>query len=347
MLCDIEFQASEEKCVMMRTNVCAVTLMAALLSGVWTVSGQQSPRPAQPQAAGQPPATQSKVTKQQFDEWMTKLSNWGRWGKDDERGTLNLITPEKRRQAGMLVKAGTTVSLSRPIARTKPTKTPQPRPVNQGGALTSLFLIEGDYLFERQEIEYHGGTLSHFDALCHVSYNGKLYNGFNFKDVVTTDGGCTKLTVNAAQDGIVTRGILLDIPGTRVMRSDVEAWEKKTGLKISSGDALLLRTRRPGTTEPAFFAAGYEPSLIPLLKERDIALLGSDVPQEGGTIPGVAIPIHTFTIVALGMNLLDNLALDELAATADKLKRWEFMLVVEPLRVQNGAGSAVNPVAVF
>ena len=332
---------------MTRTNVCAVTLMAALLSGAWTVSGQQRPRPGQPQAAGQPEANQSKVTKKQFDEWMTKLSNWGRWGKDDERGVLNLITAEKRRQAAMVAKTGTTVSLSRPIARTKPTSTPQPRPVNQGGALTSHFLISGDYLFERQEIEYHGGTLSHFDALCHVSYNGKLYNGFNFKDVVTTDGGCSKLTVNTAQDGIVTRGILLDIPGTRVTRSDVEAWEKKTGVKISSGDALLLRTRRPGTTEPAYFAAGYEPSLIPLLKERDIALLGSDVPQEGGTIPGVAIPIHTFTIVALGMNLLDNLALDDLAATAEKLKRWEFMLVVEPLRVQNGAGSAVNPVAVF
>ena len=94
-------------------------------------------------------------------------------------------------------------------------------------------------------------------------------------------------------------------------------------------------------------AAGYDPSLIPFFKERDIALLGSDSAQEGGTIPGLFIPIHTFTIVALGLNLLDNLALDDLAATADKLKRWEFMLVVEPLRLRNGAGSPVNPVAVF
>jgi len=214
-------------------------------------------------------------------------------------------------------------------------------------ALTNLFLIEGDYLFERQEIEYHGGRLSHFDALCHVSYNGKLYNGLNFRDVVTQDVGCSKLAVTTAKDGIVTRGILLDMPGTRVRREDVEAWEKRTGVKISSGDALLLRTRRPGTPAAGLGAAGYEPSLIPFFKERDIALLGSDVAQEGGTIPGVAIPIHTFTIVALGLNLLDNLALDEVAATAEKLKRWEFMLIVEPLRVQNGAGSAVNPVAVF
>ena len=130
---------------MRRTNIIAVALTVALLSGgVWTVSGQQGSRPAQ--APGQSTANQSKVTRQQFDEWMTKLSNWGRWGKDDERGALNLITAEKRRQAGMLVKTGTTVSLSRPIARTKPTKTPEPRPVNQGGALTNLFLISGDLL---------------------------------------------------------------------------------------------------------------------------------------------------------------------------------------------------------
>jgi kynurenine formamidase len=328
----------------------ALTALAALLWGGGDGSAQQ---PAQPQrqggpaAAGQPPAAPaSSVTKEQFDRWMAQLSNWGRWGKDDELGALNLITAEKRRQAAALVKTGTVVSLAQPIAQDKPAGSPQPRPVNRAGAGTSVFLIDGDYLFERQEIEYHGGRLSHFDALCHVSYNGKLYNGLNFKEVVTTDDGCSKLTVNSAKDGLVTRGVLLDIPGTRVRRPDVEAWEKRTGIRISSGDALLLRTRKPGAPG-GFMTAGYEPSLIPFFKERDIALLGSDQAQEGGIIPGVAIPIHAFTLVALGVNLLDNLALDELAATAEKLKRWEFMLTIAPLRVQNGAGSPVNPVAVF
>jgi hypothetical protein len=186
--------------------------------------------------------------------------------------------------------------------------------------------------------------LSHFDALCHVAYKGKNYNGFVYKEIVTMDRGCTRLSVLSAKDGIVTRGILLDLPETRVRRADIDAWEKKTGLRISSGDALLLRTTRPGGKRGL---GGYDPSLIPFLKERDIALLGADVPQEGGQIPGVSLPIHFFTLVALGMNLLDNLALDDLADTANKLKRWEFMLVIEPLRVQNGAGSAVNPVAVF
>jgi kynurenine formamidase len=289
-------------------------------------------------------ANLSDVTKDQFDQWMTELSNWGRWGDDDQRGVLNLITEDKRRQASALVQTGVSVSLAHPITR-------QPgepsRPINTNGALTNRFLVQGDFLFERMEIAYHGIALSHFDALCHVSYNGKLYNGFDFAEVVTEDGGCSKLSVTSAEEGIVTRGILLDIPETRVTLSDIEAFEQRTGITISSGDALLLRTKRPGVEPAEFGGAGYEPSLIPFFKERDISLLGADVPQEGGNIPGLFIPIHTFTIVALGMNLLDNLALDELAATAERLNRWEFMLVVEPLRVERGAGSPVNPVAIF
>ncbi len=182
-----------------------------------------------------------------------------------------------------------------------------------------------------------------------MSYNGKLYNGFDFAEVVTEDGGCSKLAITTAQGGIVTRGVLLDIPETRILPSHIEEFEQRTGITISSGDALLLRTKRPGVApDPTNFGgAGYDPALIPFFRERDIALLGADIPQEGGNIPGVVIPIHTFTIVALGMNLLDNLALHELAETAARLNRWEFMLTVEPLHVERGAGSPVNPIAVF
>ena len=291
-------------------------------------------------------ANLSEVTKEQFDEWMTELSNWGRWGPDDERGVLNLITAEKAAQAAALVETGETVSLAHPIRREPGDAA---RPINTNGALTNRFLVQGDFLFERQEIAYHGLALSHFDALCHVSHEGKLYNGFDFAEVVTEDGGCEKLSVTSAEGGIVTRGILLDLPETRVTPAHIEAWEAETGITVSSGDALLLRTKRPGVEpDPADFgAAGYDPALIPFFRERDIALLGADIPQEGGAIPGLFIPIHTFTIVALGMNLLDNLALHELADAAQRHDRYEFMLTVEPLRVERGAGSPVNPVAIF
>src|SRR3989442_8426297 len=253
---------------------------------------------------------------------MTELSNWGRWGKDDERGALNLITADKRKQAAAVVKTGTTGSLSRQIPRQPVPTAAEPRPIARGGAFAHVFLSEsapggdGDYLFERQEIEYHGGTLSHLDALCHVAYKGRNYNGFVFKEIVTMNGGCSKLAITGAKEGIVTRGLLLDMPETSVRREDIEAWEKRTGLKVSAGDALLLRSRSQGAATPPK-RAGYHPSLMPFLKERDIAVLGGDVGQEGGQIPGVSLPMHFFTLVALGVHLLDNLALDEVADTAN------------------------------
>ena len=321
---------------MTRPNAALLGVAMATLLAAWASAGQQ------PQGqSSRRDSAQSSVTKEQFEKWMTELSNWGRWGKDDQRGALNLITPAKRQQAAALVKAGTTVSLARPVRRVD-----QPGPLGTSGGFSNQFIIQQGYVLERQQIDYHGGTLSHFDALCHVSWNGKNYNGFNFTEVATANGGCKSLGVSAAKDGIVTRGVFLDLPNTRVKPEDIAAWEKKTGIRISSGDALLLRTRKPGAA-PGAGGGGYEPALIPLLKERDVALIGADVPQEGGTIPGVFLPIHTFALVSLGVNLLDNLALDELAATADRLKRWEFMLVVEPLSVENGAGGAINPVAIF
>lgn len=318
---------------MTRTNAGLLTVGTVTVLGFLAIGGPQPRLQAQPQSG------QSSVTKAQFEKWMTELSNWGRWGKDDERGALNLITPAKRQQAAALVKAGTTVSLARSI---RPSA--KQEPLGTSGGFTNQFVIQEGYVLERQQVDYHGGTLSHFDALCHVSWNGKNYNGFNFADIATPSGGCKKLTVNSAKDGIVTRGLLLDLPDTRVKPEDIAAWEKKTGIRIGPGDALLLRTRKPGSSGAG---GGYDPALIPLLKQRDVALLGADHPQEGGTIPGVFLPIHTFTLVALGVNLLDNLALDDLAATSARLKRWEFMLIVELLPAENGAGAPVNPVAVF
>jgi kynurenine formamidase len=202
--------------------------------------------------------------------------------------------------------------------------------------------VEGGYFWERYEIEFHGGAVSHLDALCHVAYNGKVYNGRNFEDVASKEDGCSAMGIINLQDGLVTRGVLLDMPGKAVRRQDIEAWEAETGITISAGDALFLRTGRDiGQT------GGYHPSLIPFLRERDIALLGADVPQEGGEVEGVAVPVHFFSLVALGVHLFDNLGLEDLAQTASELNRWEFMFVASPHVVPNGSGSAINPAAIF
>lgn len=321
-------------------RVCLVAAAIAIAGGQAhrAVGGAQTP------AADQRGAS---VSAEQFDRWMTELSNWGRWGKDDQLGALNLITAAKRRQATALVTTGTVVSLSRALAADPPAMENGRRPPVLRGSLRHVFEVGApeQWVFERQEIEYHGGVLTHLDALCHVAYKGRIYNGLRFEEIVTREGGCSKMGVGALKDGIVTRGILLDIPGTRVRREDIEAWEKRTGVKITSGDALLLRTGRDAGS-PAR-TGGYDPSLAPFLKARDIALLGSDIAQEGGSVPGVSIPIHRFALVALGVHLFDNLDLEALARTAAAQKRWEFLVTAAPLPVPNGAGAAVNPIAVF
>ncbi len=288
-----------------------------------------------------------EVTKEQFDTWMTELSNWGRWGDDDQLGALNLITPAKRVAAARLVQTGRTVSMARDMT-IDPLDNPDQAGANRApvlvGSVRSVFDIDtdGGFFWERYEIEYHGGLVSHLDALCHVAYNGQVYNGHSFENVASIEDGCTQLGVVNLKDGLVTRGVLVDLPGTAVRRADIEAWEAETGIRISSGDALFLRTGREVGQR-----GGYHPSLIPFFKERDIALLGADVPQEGGQVEGVPVPIHVFTLVSLGVHLLDNLGLEELAETANELGRWEFMFMASPTAVPHGAGAALNPIAVF
>ena len=288
-----------------------------------------------------------EVSRAQYDTWMSELSNWGRWGDDDELGALNLITAAKRVAAAGLVETGRVVSMARTMTVDR-LDNPDDASANRlpvlVGSVRSVFDMntEGGYFWERYEIEYHGGTVSHLDALCHVAYDGKVYNGRSFEDVASTEDGCIELGIINLQDGLVTRGVLIDMPGKAVRRQDIEAWEAETGITISAGDALFLRTGRDvGET------GGYHPSLIPFFKERDIALLGADVPQEGGAVEGVSVPIHFFTLVALGVHLFDNLGLEALAETANELNRWEFMFMASPHVVPNGAGSAINPLAVF
>ncbi len=288
-----------------------------------------------------------EVSKAQYDTWMTELSNWGRWGDEDQLGALNLITPAKRVAAAGLVETGTVVSMARAMTVERldePDQASANRPPVLVGSVRNVFDMntEGGYFWERYEIEYHGSAVSHLDALCHVAYEGKVYNGRNFEDVASTADGCTEFGVANVQDGLVTRGVLIDMPGKAVRRQDIEAWETETGISISAGDALFLRTGRDVGQ-----MGGYHPSLIPFFKERDIALLGADVPQEGGVVEGVPVPVHFFALVALGVHLFDNLGLEALAQTASELNRWEFMFMASPHVVPNGAGSAINPLAVF
>jgi kynurenine formamidase len=178
---------------------------------------------------------------------------------------------------------------------------------------------------------------------------------------VTADG-CTHLGITGLKAGIVTKAVLVDVPrlrgvpylepGTRVYREDIEAWERQTGARVEPGDALLIRTgrwaRRSALTDETG-TAGMDASFLPFLAERDVALLGGDTAHEvRDNIPGFDVTVvHKFAIVARGMNLLDNLDLEEVAEAAARLQRWEFLIMASPVRVPNGTGSPINPIAMF
>src|SRR5690606_30138597 len=178
--------------------------------------------------------------------WMEELSNAGRWGSEDQLGTLNLITPEVKAAAAALVRDGISVSLSHDYIKEQAEDATSPLSHEMLGS-------QGAFTSDRYEIAYHGFAHSHMDALCHNSYQGELYNNFRREDVVQP-GGCTALDITVAKQGIVSRGILMDIarlkgvdylePGAPIYASDLEAWERETGIRVRSGDVLLVRSGR-------------------------------------------------------------------------------------------------------
>ena len=293
---------------------------------------------------------QTEVTKEQLDRWMVDLSNTGRWGPDDQRGTLNLITPEKRKAAAALVQTGTSFSLARDIA------------TDEQFTLEVSASAETGITMERHTIDYHNPSWTHIDALCHVAHEGKVYNDTSYRENISNEKGCSKGGLGPLTEGIVTRAILLDIPrlkgvpylepGTPVYRADIEVWESRAGVKISSGDAILLRSGRwthQAEFGPSTSWSGFDADIGPLLKERDVAVIGADGNGEvtGGGAPGFSLPIKKFAFVMLGMPILNALDLEAVAEEAARLNRWEFMLVVGPNPVSLGAGSIINPIAVF
>lgn len=305
------------------------------------------------------PGTRPLVTQAEYDRWQTELSNWGRWGKDDELGTLNLITPAKRKQAAALVRDGFTVSLASDAATEKGVDVPCP---------VEWAMLTASQSGATDRIAYpciHGAGTTHLDSFAHVFFGGKMWNGYPVSELVTKDGGAAKNSILTMKNGIVTRGVLYDIPrlkgvpylepGTRIYAEDLEAWEKKAGVKVTPGDALLLRwgrwTRRarlgPWPINDAM--AGLDNSVLPWLKKRDIAILGWETPgyapQPAGDIPGYVV--HNFALTILGIHLIDRADFDALSEAAAARNRWEFMLTIAPLPIPRGTGSPVNPIAVF
>ena len=308
------------------------------------------------------------LSEQDVVAMISSLSNWGRWGPDDELGTINLITSEKRRRAAALVRDGVSVSCARPIV------------TNDIAADTSFqplrFMVDSGegrdhdprerLLARRGAAEFigmvfHGYTITHVDTPAHYFWDGKIYNGRSCNLVPAREGARAE-SVDLLRDGVVSRGVLLDVAALRgrpleagegVMPEDLEAAEQAQGVRVEPGDILLVRTgyyaRRLETPRhpvrdgsPAAHVAS-----MPWLRAHDIAMLGTDTHNDvsPATHPGLGNVVHIVGLVGMGLWLIDNADLEALARACAARRRWEFMLTIAPLRLQGVTGSPVNPIA--
>ena len=302
--------------------------------------------------------------------YFDKFSNWGRWGDDDELGAPNLITPDKVKRALGTVQEGVRISMARTIHFEPSLDAPSP-PVHfmvesgegwdSGHKVSSLgFAASLDYF----GMIFHGYTVTHVDSLAHFFWNNKTYNG-KPAHLVSTSQGATFGSVEEAKEGIITRAVLVDVPmirgidwterGEGVMIDDILAAEERCGFRVEEGDVLLVRTgqlHRRNVEGPVAREAGTtacQASCLPLFYERGISMLGSDTgndvsPPQYENVPS---PIHQVGITAMGLWVLDNANLEEVAAACRERNRWEFLISIGPLRLHNTTGSPVNPIAIF
>ena len=298
----------------------------------------------------------------ELESYFTTMSNWGRWGQDDQRGALNLITDARVVDASRLVQTGHRISCARQVEWA-----PRPSPVEALIPPIHFMQRSGeaargsgmDNAFDWAGLPLHGMYVTHLDAPSHVFWNGRMYNGIPASEV-STDRGARRCSVDAAAASIVGRGVLLDVAGalgvgsladsTGITPDDLVLAERQSGAQIGEGDIVLIRTgygsRRPGQTADL---PGLTAACIPWINERQPAVIGTDTGTDvhpSGYVD-VEAPVHAVCLVAMGIWIVDNCDLEPLAAAAAALDRYRFLCIIEPLRLKNATGCPVNPIAVL
>jgi kynurenine formamidase len=293
-------------------------------------------------------------TKEEALGYLRERRNWGRWGADDQRGAINLITPEKRVQAASLVRTGRAVSLSRDVPTMPGRGNPMP-------AQHFLRIYDGAVI-DYYGIAYHGYVTTHVDALCHVWDEGGMWNGRDPKVEITTDGARFG-GIEHWREGITTRGVLLDVPRYRrephvTIEKPVHGWELEAvcasqGVQVEPGDALVVYSGRESWQAAHPEWSGYRPpspglhaSCLPFVRDHDVAALAWDLMDANPNEYGLRWSMHG-ALFSYGVALVDNCLLQPLAEACAEEGRWEFMLTLAPLPVVGGTGSPVNPIALF
>ncbi len=300
----------------------------------------------------------------ELDAMFAALSNWSRWGVDDQRGAANFLTDAHRVAATRLVETGESLSLAHDLATEPMPEHPNPvqhHMLASGDARDSNGIAGYEAARDHLALDIHGLWTTHVDALSHMFVRGQMYGGRPASEV--RSDGARSNTVLTLADGVIGRGVLLDIPralgrdyldtGEVVTVADLEAAEATQGVRAGTGDILLVawgREARKRATRGFDGFSGLHSECLPWLAQRQVAVLGSDGisdPMPFVGTPEWPFPVHQIGIVAMGLHLIDNVRLAPLAARCAELGRWEFLFTMAPLRIPKGTGCPVNPVAVL
>ena len=303
-------------------------------------------------------------TTEALDTLYESLKNWDRWGSDDQRGALNYLTDAHRAMAAALVRTGETISLAHDLGTEPSAENLHPAQhhmLASGDARETPGIPGYEAARDHIALDIHGLYTTHVDALAHMFVRGQMYGGRPASDV--RSDGARSNTMTAMADGVVGRGVLLDIPralgrdfldaGQVVTMADLLTAEEAENIRVETGDILLVswgRAARRAANKTFDGFSGLHPECLPWLHERQVSVLGSDGisdPMPFVGTPEWPFPIHQIGITAIGLHLIDNMSLARLSERCAAHGRWEFLFAMGPLRIVKGTGSPVNPMAVL
>ena len=292
-----------------------------------------------------------------YREIFRELSNQGRWGDDDQRGTLNYINPAKVKEALGLVRSGRVVSIGRDLDTVAGPSNPRP--------VVHQLLYAGHHAESAMDfmgIAPHGFSVTHLDAVGHVYFEGEMYNGRRAAEQVDRFG-MRFGAIEAMAEGVVTRGVLLDVasamgvdyldPTAMIGPGELEAAEQYGGVTARKGDAVMVRSGRmvheaqDNPPDPGH-RAGLDMEAVRWLHRRQVAVYGGDcIEKLPSPYPGLPLPLHSLGLAGMGLALLDWPDTEALRSACSEEGRAEFVLMMAPLRLQGATGSAVNPLCIF
>ena len=293
-------------------------------------------------------------TQDRVEAYFKELNNWGRWGHDDQLGTVNLISPAKQARARELVRSGRTVSLARDVG---------PQPAVMYHATFPAKRERADVVLDRFDMVFHGYSITHIDALCHVAWDGELYNGRPFADSVSA-AGASWCPIDPLFAGMTTRGVFLDVAAGRpeghvtvghpVTPRELDAAAARAGVKVEPGDVVVVRSgdeafRRahPDWVPRVSPHPGLHVSCLEWFREKDIAAIAWDMMDERPSgYPGFGMSAH-LAIPFLGLALVDNTNPERLAVACAEMGRSEFLFTAAPLRLVGATGAPAHPLAIF